>query len=99
MQYTADVVHPKGKSAGAVQWAHSSLSRIPESRVPNPDCPESRLVGFGGENSHLFLQKSCGERLRGGFCGSEVACFDGDRGKVRDTSGWHGFSYGALERT
>ena len=29
MQYTADVVHPKGKSAGAVQWAHSSLSRIP----------------------------------------------------------------------
>ena len=33
MQYTADVVHPKAKSAGAVQWAHSSLSRIP--------CPES----------------------------------------------------------
>ncbi len=28
MQYNADVVHPKAKSAGAVQWAHSSLSRI-----------------------------------------------------------------------
>ena len=33
MQYTADVVHPKAKSAGEVQWAHSSLSRIA--------CPES----------------------------------------------------------
>ena len=29
MQYAADVVHPRTKSAGAVQWAHSSLSRIP----------------------------------------------------------------------
>ena len=28
MQYSAEVVHPKAKSAGAVQWAHSSLSRI-----------------------------------------------------------------------
>ena len=28
MHYTADVVHPKAKSASAVQWAHSSLSRI-----------------------------------------------------------------------
>ena len=26
MQYTADVVHPKAKSAGEVQWAHSSPS-------------------------------------------------------------------------
>ena len=28
MQDTAGVVHPKAKSASAVQWAHSSLSRI-----------------------------------------------------------------------
>ena len=28
MQYTAEVVHPKAKSAGAVHWAHSSVSRI-----------------------------------------------------------------------
>ena len=36
--YPADVVHPKAKSAGAVQWAHSSLSRIPLAV-----CPESLL--------------------------------------------------------
>ena len=28
MQYTADAVHLKTKSVSAVQWAHSSLSRI-----------------------------------------------------------------------
>ena len=33
MQYTADVVHPKAKSVGAAQWAHSSLSRIPLSQA------------------------------------------------------------------
>ena len=32
MQCTTDVADPKAKSAGAVQWAHSSLSRIP--RIP-----------------------------------------------------------------
>ena len=26
-----------------------------------------------------------------GFCRGKVAGFDGDRGKVRDTRGWHGF--------
>ena len=30
--------------------------------------------------------------MRDGFCGGEGSCFDGDRGKVRDTRGWHGFS-------
>ena len=29
--------------------------------------------------------------MGGGFCGGKGACFDGDRGKVRDTRGWHGF--------
>ena len=49
MQYTADVVHPKAKSAGAVQWAHSSLSRIPPESlripVPNPS-PESHCKKY-----------------------------------------------------
>ena len=45
MQYTADVVHPKAKSAGAVQWAHSSLSRIPESNAGLNPTDRMRQVG------------------------------------------------------
>ena len=51
-----------------------------------------RLIsGFRRGEISSILQKSCGKCLRGGFCGGEVACFDGDRGKVRDTRGWYGF--------
>ena len=45
MQYTADVVHPKAKSAGAVQWAHSSVSRIPCPRGLPVRRPRPRHLG------------------------------------------------------
>ena len=51
MQYNADGVHPKAKSAGAVQWAHSRKSssmgtfmpfRGRPPAIPNlAVCPES----------------------------------------------------------
>ena len=52
MQYTADVVHPKAKSTGAVQWAHSSLSRI-LSRIPVVPNPLSRILAFSPDGHWL----------------------------------------------
>ena len=66
MQYTTDAVHPKAKSASALQWAHSSLSRIlcPESFLANTAGAPAALSLVGGSPQTTFTNTAFGTPLR-----------------------------------
>ena len=55
MQCTADVVDPKAKSADAVQWAHSSLSRIPYHQLITNEIRKYWSFGAGGSKTGQSL--------------------------------------------
>ena len=53
--------------------------------------PRSSINPQSAKTSISASRKPTSNGMGGGFCGGKVAGFDGDRGKVRDTRGWHGF--------